>query len=96
MSKIIGILFLLFVALLVISFTTLNAQSIQLDYYLSTTEVPLAIALVVAIAAGILFGFAASLGMVLRLKRENRRLKKTVKVAEQQELSLKVPRQHSH
>ncbi|ALP53197.1 hypothetical protein Tel_08515 [Candidatus Tenderia electrophaga] len=97
MSKIIGLIFLFILAAVVISFTTLNAQSIQIDYYLGSAEIPLAIALVIAIAAGILFGFVASFGMVLRLKRENHRLKKSAKSAESELVSLKAaPSQHSH
>lgn len=97
MAKIIGLIFLLILAVLVISFTTLNAQPIPINYYFGTAEVPLAVAIVVAISGGILFGFLASVGMVLRLKRENYRLKKSAKNAEKELVSLKaVPSQHSH
>lgn len=89
MSRIIGLIFLLILALVVISFTTLNAQSIQLNYYLGTSEVPLAVAIVLAIAVGILFGFIASFGIMLRLKRENRKLKKSARSAERELVSLK-------
>lgn len=97
MFKIIGLIFLLILAALVISFTTLNAQSVQINYYFGTLEIPLAIAMVVAISGGILFGFLASFGMVLRLKRENHRLKKSAKNAEKELVSLKaVPSQYNH
>ena len=57
MFKIIGLAFLLLVAVVVISFTSLNAQSIQINYYFGTKDLPLAVAMVISIAAGILFGF---------------------------------------
>lgn len=97
MSRILGLIFLMILAIVVISFTTLNAQSIQLNYYFGTTEIPLALAMVIAIAGGILFGFVASFGMMLKLKRENLKLKKSAKNAEQELVSLKAaPSQHSH
>ncbi len=97
MYKIIGLLFLIIVAIVVISFTTLNAQSIQINYYFGEMDVPLAIALVASISAGILFGFIASFGMVLRLKRQNLKLKKSTKSAERELTSLRaVPSQNNH
>jgi len=79
MFKILGLVFLLLVAVVVISFTSLNAQSIQINYYFGTKDLPLALAMVVSIAAGILFGFFASFGAIMRLKRENMRLKRAAK-----------------
>ena len=94
MYKIIGLVFLLILAIVVISFTTLNAQSIQINYYFGEMDIPLAIALVASIAAGIVFGFIASFGIVLRLKRENLKLKKSTKNAERELTSLRtVPSQ---
>ncbi len=84
MYKIIGLIFLLFIAIVVISFTTLNAQSIQLNYYFGIMDLPLAVTVVVSIAAGILFGFFASFGTVIRLKRENLKLKRTAKTTDKQ------------
>ena len=84
MFKILGLIFLLLIAVVVISFTTLNAQSIQLNYYFGTMDLPLAVTVVVSIAAGILFGFFAGLGAVMRLKRENLKLKRTAKAADKQ------------
>jgi len=84
MFKIIGLIFLIFLAALVLSFTSLNAHSVQINYYFGSTELPLAMAMVISIVAGILFGFFSSLGIVLRLKRENLRLKKSARLAEQE------------
>jgi len=84
MFKILGLILLLFIGIVVISFTTLNAQTIQLNYYFGSMDLPLAVAVVVSIAAGILFGFFASLGSIMRLKRENLKLKRTTKAVEKQ------------
>lgn len=84
MFKILGLVFLLFVAVVVISFSSLNAQSIQINYYFGTKDIPLALAMVVSIAVGILFGFFASFGAIMRLKRENMRLKRTAKSTDRQ------------
>ncbi len=90
MIKIIGLIFLLILAAVVVSFTTLNAQSIQVNYYFGTMDLPLAIAIVLSIAVGILFGFFASAGIVLKLKRENLKLKKSVKNADRELGSLRT------
>ncbi len=84
MFKILGLVFLLLVAIVVISFTSLNAQSIQINYYFGTKDLPLAVAMVVSIAVGILFGFFASFGAIMRLKRENMRLKRMAKTTDKQ------------
>lgn len=84
MFKIIGLIFLVILAALVLSFTSLNAQSIQINYYFGATELPLAMAMVISVVVGILFGFMASFGIVLRLKRETLKLKKTARVAERE------------
>lgn len=84
MFKILGLVFLLLVAVVVISFTSLNAQSIQINYYFGTKDLPLAVAMVVSIAVGILFGFFASFGAIMRLKRENMGLKRTAKATDKQ------------
>ncbi len=89
MFKILGLVFLLLVAVVVISFTSLNAQSIQINYYFGIKELPLAVAMVVSITIGILFGFLASFGVVMRLKRENMRLKRVAKTTGKQLTQLK-------
>ena len=90
MAKIIGLIFLLILAAVVISFTTLNAQSIQLNYYFGVMEIPLAMAMALCLSAGILFGFLASFGILLRLKRENRKLKKSAKHKERELVSIRA------
>ena len=89
MFKIIGLIFLVLLAAVVLSFTTLNAQSIQINYYFGTFDVPLAMAMVLSVVVGILFGFTASFGMFLRLKRENRRLRKSANASEKELVSLR-------
>jgi putative membrane protein len=89
MYKIIGLVFLVLLAAVVLSFTSLNAQSIQINYYFGTFDVPLAMAMVLSIAVGILFGFSASFGMFLRLKREIRRLRKSANASEKELISLR-------
>ncbi|WP_258868183.1 lipopolysaccharide assembly LapA domain-containing protein [Alkalilimnicola ehrlichii] len=76
MGKIIGIILLLVVVLFGLSFALLNAQPVELDYYLGMTTMPLSLALVLALIVGALLGVLASLTMWVRQRRELARLRK--------------------
>ncbi|MEW6353886.1 MAG: lipopolysaccharide assembly protein LapA domain-containing protein [Pseudomonadota bacterium] len=77
MLRIIRLVFFLLVLILGLSFALLNAETVSLNYYFGYWQTPLALALVVALALGALLGVLASLGMVIGLKRENSRLRRT-------------------
>ena len=47
-------------------------------------------AMALCLSAGILFGFLASFGILLRLKRENRKLKKSAKHKERELVSIRA------
>lgn len=62
----------------------LNAGPVAFDYYLSTTEIPLALLLYIVLALGVLLGILVSLLMMLKARHEAKRLKKRLAVCEQE------------
>lgn len=84
MGRLIRLILLLALLIVALGFALLNAESIQVDYYLGKLSIPLSLALVVVLAVGAVIGMIASLGMVLRAKRQNAKLRKQVKNSEKQ------------
>ncbi len=79
MLKIIGFIILLVLLAVGVSFSTLNASPVQIDYYFGKSDIPLALALIVALAVGTLLGLLGSTGAVLKQKRQTLKLKKMLK-----------------
>lgn len=73
-----GLIVLGFAAILGISFAVLNAQSVTFNYYLGTHELPLSLLLIAILVFGICIGLIASWPSLLRLKFENRRLRRSL------------------
>ncbi len=97
MKRIVGFLFVLLVLVFGLFFGLLNADPVQVNYYFGSRELPLSFVLVMMLVIGALAGALAGLGVVLRSKREVRRLRKEIRVAEKElsnlrSLPLKEPR----
>lgn len=84
MLNIITIIFFIILIILGLSFSLLNSTPVELNYYFSSIQLPLAFALVTALVIGVLFGALAVLSMVVKLKRETMRLKKTIRASERE------------
>lgn len=82
MLKIVGFIILLALLAVGISFSTLNAAPVQLNYYFGSSEIPLALALIVALAIGAMFGLLGNVGAVLKQRRQISKLRKSVKSAD--------------
>ncbi|HEB99133.1 MAG TPA: LapA family protein [Thiotrichales bacterium] len=84
--------FLALAALVILGlvFAVLNAQTVELDYFLGKAEVPLALTLVLTLAGGALLGMLFSFGLVVRLKREILRLRRKAQLAEQEVANLRA------
>ena len=80
--KILGLLASLFVLLLGISFAVLNASPVSFHYYFGDVVLPLSLLLVMALIIGVCLGLLTSFGMYLRVKRQQRALKKAKKHSE--------------
>jgi putative membrane protein len=97
MSRLVSLVLLLSLVLVGLAFAVVNSKPVELNYFLATREVPLAMTLVLTLAFGALIGLFFSLGMVVRLKRETLRLRRQMQIAEQEVLNLRnIPIKDTH
>lgn len=89
MSRLVSLFLLVSLILLGLAFAVINSKPVELNYFLASREVPLAMTLVLTLAFGALIGLLFSLGMVIRLKRETLRLRRQVQIAEQEVVNLR-------
>ena len=95
--RIISILFFILIAITGIAFAVLNADPVTLNYYLGTAETPLSLALVGALGLGALLGVTASTSVILKMKRENSKLRREIKNTDKEIMNLRnIPIKGSH
>jgi lipopolysaccharide assembly protein A len=82
MLRIIGLLLVLVIVLLGASFAWLNPESVHIDLWVGSVEIRLPYALFFALLFGWLVGILSTAGIIIRLMRKNRRLKRSVSLAE--------------
>ena len=76
MRKLVYAIVILICVLLGVSFATLNADPVRVDFYLLVRDVPLSLLLIVTLFAGALMGAVASLGWGVRARMEAGRLRR--------------------
>lgn len=97
MSRLVSLVLLLSLVLVGLAFAVVNSKPVELNYFLATREVPLAMTLVLTLAFGAMIGLFFSLGMVIRLKRETLRLRRQMQIAEQEVVNLRnIPIKDTH
>jgi lipopolysaccharide assembly protein A len=89
MSRLVSFILVTVLALLGLAFAVGDARPVELNYFLATREVPLALTLVLTLAFGALVGVLFSLGLVIRCKRETLRLRRQVRLTEQEVVNLR-------
>ncbi|HFQ13177.1 MAG TPA: LapA family protein [Gammaproteobacteria bacterium] len=90
---------LLFLLLVVIgiAFAVLNAEAVEFNYYFSSRQVPLSLILVLAMFSGAVLGVLASMGLIIRLKREALQLRRNAELAEKEIANLRaIPIKDKH
>lgn len=87
--KLLFVLVISFAVLVAVMFTVLNSAEVSLDFYFTSVRFPLSLMLVITLVIGAVLGVIASLGMILKLKKENVKLKKDIKVVEQEVANLR-------
>ncbi len=90
MKRVISFIVFFVVAAVGIAFAVLNADLVHLNYYFGASRAPLSLVLVLAIAAGAVLGIIASVGMLLRMKRDNARLRKAVDLSRKEIANLRA------
>jgi putative membrane protein len=84
MKKILLLILFFVIALFGISFAVLNAGDVQLNYYFGQFQAPLSLVIVISLACGAVLGILASLTMIIQLKHEQTKLKKTISLTEKE------------
>lgn len=77
MSYIVNLIIFLLVLTLGLSFAILNAEPVELDYYFGSQRISLSLVVLITLIMGVVAGVVASLGIIIKLKREVSRLRKT-------------------
>ena len=67
-----------------------NDAPVSLDFYIRTIEMPLSWVVVITFAVGVILGSLAMLNTILRLRRENRRLRKKHELATKEIVNLRA------
>ena len=97
MLRLVYLALTLFIIIFGIVFAVLNAESVQLNYYLGAVELPLSLVLVLAMIIGAILGIFASLSFVIGTRRNASKLKRSVAVAEKEILNLRnIPIKDEH
>ncbi|MAT50418.1 MAG: hypothetical protein CMK32_04445 [Porticoccaceae bacterium] len=89
MSRILSAIALVLLIGVGITFTVLNPQQVTLNYLLGSLQLPLAVLVVLVLAVGAVLGLLVAGFMILRLKRENRKLRRGTRLAEQEVANLR-------
>ncbi len=90
MSYIVRLALVFIVLLFGLAFHLKNNQTIILDYYISTIELPFSLIMVLVLCVGALLGLLASLPIIIKLKQQKHRLEKQNKKSEEEINNLRV------
>ena len=97
MRRIIYISLTLFVIIFGIVFAVLNAETVRLNYYLDSLELPLSLVIVLSMIIGAILGIFASLSFIIGTRRNASKLKRSVEVAEKEIVNLRnIPIKDEH
>jgi len=97
MLRLLYFLLALIVVILGVVFSVLNADTVQLHYYLGSIELPLSLVLILAMIIGALLGVLSSLGFIIGSRRSASKLKRSVEVAEKEIVNLRnIPIKNEH
>lgn len=79
MTRVLSYLFLLVVLIMSLTFTAINVQSIQINYYIGSQEAPLALVLGATLIAGALLGALVMMKPIMRLKLKSSKLRRSIR-----------------
>lgn len=97
MLRLLYFIITLIVIIFGVVFAVLNAENVQLNYYLGSIELPLSLVLVLAMITGAILGIFASLSFIIGTRRNASKLKRSVEVAEKEIINLRnIPIKDKH
>lgn len=97
LKKVIYTILFIIVLLGGVLFFARNNQPVSLDYVLGSVEWPVSVLLLGSLFAGAALGILAAIPVILRLKHQNSKLQKQVKVSEKEIDNLRIlPAKQSH
>ena len=97
MKRIVSFIVVLAIVVVGILFAVLNAEKVGFDYYFDKTEIELSKILVITLVIGAILGIFASLGMLIRARREISKIKKSAALAEKEISNLRsIPLKDKH
>ena len=97
MSKILYGIAVVLLVMIGITFAILNAEQVQLNYYFGSKQIPLSFAIILSIFIGAILGVFASIGLILKSRKELSRLRKTAEMAEKEISNLRaIPIKNRH
>jgi putative membrane protein len=82
--RILSFIIWLIVILLGLTFATLNAEPVTLNYYFGSRTISLSLLLVLCFGIGVIIGLLIALSKVLRLKMTNYQLKKQIALTQKE------------
>lgn len=82
--RIISYIFLTIIVVLGFTFACLNAEAVNINYYIGSTTMALSMLLVMTVVIGMIIGFLVSLGWIFKLKRKVYHCRHQVKQLEQE------------
>ena len=94
MARLLRFVFYLIISFVAVFFALLNSESIQFDYYFGKANVPLALLLAIAMAIGAILGVIASLGLVVKSKRQSSTLRRSAANSEKELAKLRASLPH--
>ena len=90
MTRVISLIFFLVVLVLGLFFGVLNADSVKLDYYWGSSQVPLSLIIVAALFCGAVLGVLSCMVIILRLRHRISRLRREVRDVEKEVKNLRT------
>ena len=80
--RVISYIFSILLIIIGVTFATLNAETVKINFYISELNLPLSLVIVLSIAIGLLIGILFGIIWYMRQRREIARLKNKLKVSE--------------
>ena len=78
MMRVVVVTFFFLIAVIAVIFSLRNFQMIEIDLYITTISMPLAVALTIELFAGIFIGFLAAFIHIVKLKSQYKLLDRKV------------------